>query len=65
MTGLYLDISDYIPDEEEMAVDSAIAYLRRKGLEEDYTMVPSKANEHPSIAKACEAIRKLNKRGKA
>ena len=65
MTGLYLDISDYIPDEEEMAVDSAIAYLRRKGLEEDYIMVPSTANQHTSIAKACEAIRKLNKRGKA
>lgn len=65
MTGLFLDISDYIPDPEELAVDSALAYLRRKGLEEDYIMVPSRANQHTSIAKACEAIRKLNKRGKA
>ena len=65
MTGLYLDISDYIPDEEEMAADAAIAYLRRRGLEEEYIMVPSKANQHRCIADACEAIRKLNKRGKA
>lgn len=65
MTGLYLDISDYIPDEEEMAVDAALAAMRRRGLSEDYKIVPSKANEHTSIAKACEAIRKLNKRGKA
>lgn len=65
MTGFFLDISDYIPDEEEMAVDSAIAYLRRKGLEDDYIMVPSKANQHPSIAKACEAIRKANHRSRA
>lgn len=65
MTGFFLDISDYIPDPEEIAVDSAIAYLSRRGLSEDYKIVPSKANQHNSIADACEAIRKLNKRGKA
>ena len=65
MTGLYLDISDYIPDEVEMAVDSAIAYLHRRGVAEDYKIVSSKANQYNSIADACEAIRKLNRRSKA
>lgn len=65
MTGLFLDIGDYIPSDEEIAVDVALADLSRRGLSEDYKIVPSKANQHNSIAKACEAIRKLNKRGKA
>lgn len=65
MTGLYLDISDYIPDEEEMAADAAIAYLRRRGVEEEYIMVESKANQHRCIADACNAIRRLNRRSKA
>lgn len=65
MTGFFLDISDYIPDPEEIAVDSAIAYLRRRGLSEDYKIVPSKANQHNSLADACEAIRKANRRSRA
>lgn len=65
MTGLFLDISNYIPSDEEMAVDSALAYLRRRELSEDYKIVPSKANQHNSIADACEAIRKANHRSRA
>lgn len=41
MTGLFLDISDYIPDPEEMAVDSAIAKLKQYGVEEEYDIIPS------------------------
>lgn len=65
MTGLYLDINDYVPGEEEMAVDSAIAYLRRRGAQEDYIYVESKANKYNSIADACGAIRKANHRSRA
>lgn len=65
MTGLYFDISDYIPSDEEMAVDAALAAMRRQGLSEDYNIVPSKANQHNSLADACEAIRKANHRSRA
>lgn len=65
MTGFFLDISDYIPDPEAMALSTAIAYLRRRGLSEDYKIVPSKANQHNSLADACEAIRKANHRSRA
>lgn len=65
MTGLYFDISDYIPSDEELAVDSALADLSRRGLSEDYKIVPSKANQHNSLADACEAIRKANHRSRA
>lgn len=65
MTGLYFDISDYIPSDEEMAVDAALAAMRRQGLSEDYKIVPSKANQHNSLADACEAIRKANHRSRA
>lgn len=41
MTGLFFDISDYIPDNEEMAVDSALARLRHYGTDEDYIYIPS------------------------
>lgn len=65
MTGLFLDIGDYIPSDEEIAVDVALADLSRRGLSEDYKIVPSKANQHNSIADACEAIRKANHRSRA
>lgn len=45
MTGLFLDISFYIPDEEEMAVDSALYRLEKMQLEEEYYNIPSKAND--------------------
>ncbi len=60
MTGLYLDISGYIPDEEEMAVDSAIAYLRRKGLEEDYIMIPSAITDMPRLKPAKRRVKKTS-----
>lgn len=44
MTGLFLDISDYIPDPEEMAVDSALAKLKQYGVTEEYDIVPSMGN---------------------
>ena len=44
MTGLFFDISDYIPDDEEMAVDSAIAKLKLFGVAEEYDIVPSMSN---------------------
>lgn len=65
MTGLYFDISDYIPSDEEIAVNAALAAMRRQGLSEDYNIVPSKPNQHNSLAGACEAIRKANRRSKA
>lgn len=65
MTGLYFDISDYIPSDEELAVDSALAYLSRRGVSEDYKIVSSKANKYRSIADACEAIRKAKQRSRA
>lgn len=65
MTGLYFDISDYIPSDEEIAVDAALAAMRRQGLSEDYKIVPSKANQHNSLADACKAIRKANRRSRA
>ena len=45
MTGLFIDISDYVPDPEEIAVDSVIAKLKRYELSEEYDYVPSKANK--------------------
>lgn len=65
MTGLYFDISDYIPSDEELAVDSALAAMRRRGLSEDYKIVPSKANQHNSLSDACKAIRKAKQRSRA
>lgn len=44
MTGFFLDISDYIPDPEVMAVDSALAKLKQYGVAEEYDIVPSMSN---------------------
>ena len=58
MTGLFLDISDYIPDPEEMAVDSALAYLSRQGVQEDYIIVPSAINDMPRLKPAKRRVKK-------
>lgn len=58
MTGFFLDISDYIPDPEEMAVDSAIAYLRRQGVQEEYIMIPSAINDMPRLKPAKRRVKK-------
>lgn len=57
MTGLFFDISDYIPDDEEMAVDSAIAYLRRQGVQEEYIMIPSTINNMPRLKPAKRRVK--------
>lgn len=44
MTGMFIDISDYVPDDVEMAVDSALYRLEKMQLEEEYYYIPSKAN---------------------
>lgn len=44
MTGLFISIEGYIPDPVEIAVDSAIAKLKRYEMQEEYDYVPSIAN---------------------
>lgn len=58
MTGLFLDISDYIPSDEELAVDSALAYLRRRGVQEDYIMIPLAINDMPRLKPAKRRVKK-------
>lgn len=58
MTGLFLDISDYIPSDEELAVDSALAYLRRRGAQEDYIIIPSAINDMPRLKPAKRRVKK-------
>ncbi len=42
MESLYLDISDYLPDEEVEAVERAL-----RKMPEEYDFIPSKMNEPP------------------
>lgn len=58
MTGLFLDISDYIPSDEELAVDSDLAYLRRRGVQEDYIIIPSAINDMPRLKPAKRRAKK-------
>lgn len=60
MTGFFLDISDYIPSDEELAVDSALAYLRRQGVQEDYIMIPSAINDMPRLKPAKRRAKKAS-----
>ena len=60
MTGFFFDISDYIPSDEELAVDSAIAYLRRQGVHEDYIMIPSAINDMPRLKPAKRRVKKTS-----
>lgn len=45
MTGLFISIDEYGTDPISMEVDCAIAKLKRMGMQEEYTMIPSKSNE--------------------
>jgi hypothetical protein len=45
MESLYLDISDYLPEEEVEAVNKALAQL------EEYDYYPSKMNEQTFVEK--------------
>ena len=60
MTGFFLDISDYIPSDEEQAVDSALAYLRRQGVQEDYIMIPSAINDMPRLKPSKRRVKKTS-----
>lgn len=45
MTGLFIDIEEYITSSEEEAVQIAIRYGTPIGRREEYTMIPSISNE--------------------